>query len=162
MDNILIRKKKYGPIFKVRAGPRYGIFITRAREVEVGKTKLIINFINLLFYLFFIKKKKFFLFQDLITGMKNTEKSYVYKFVHSWLGTGLLTSHGKKWTSHRKLITPSFHFTVLQSFIEIFQENSNILVNKLNKMADTNEAIDIYPFITLCLLDIICGNLFYY
>ena len=90
--------------------------------------------------------------------MKHLEKSHVYKFVHPWLGTGLLTAHGEKWTLHRKLITPSFHFTVLQSFIEIFQENSNILINKLNDVADSDKAVDIFPFITLCLLDVICGK----
>ncbi|EEB15501.1 cytochrome P-450, putative [Pediculus humanus corporis] len=127
LGNILKRKEKYGPVYKMRAGFLVGVFLTRAQKIE-----------------------------DLIKGMKHLEKSHVYKFVHPWLGTGLLTAHGEKWASHRKLITPSFHFTVLQSFIEIFQENSNILINKLNDVADSDKAVDIFPFITLCLLDVIC------
>ncbi|EEB15503.1 cytochrome P-450, putative [Pediculus humanus corporis] len=127
LENSMKRRKKFGPIFKMWFGRNPSVFLSRAKEIEV-----------------------------VIKGTKHMEKSFVYKFVQPWLGTGLLTAHGKKWASHRKLITPSFHFTVLQSFIEIFQENSNILINKLNKMADTNEVIDIYQYITLCLLDIIC------
>lgn len=85
----------------------------------------------------------------------------MYRLVAPWLGLGLLTSFGGRWNKHRKLITPTFHFKILDSFIPIYETNGGILVEKLSKKAETNEIFDIYPFITLCALDIICGEPFF-
>ncbi|PSN54065.1 Cytochrome P450 4C1 [Blattella germanica] len=83
------------------------------------------------------------------------DKGFVYKFLHRWLGTGLLTSTGQKWHTHRKMITPTFHFKILDHFIEVFSEKSEILINKLQKEVG-NKGFDVYPYITKCALDIIC------
>lgn len=87
---------------------------------------------------------------------QHLEKSWGYRFVRLWLGNGLLTSDGgTHWNSHRKMITPTFHFSILESFCEIFSEKTNILVSKLERYCDTGDAIDVYPFITRVALDII-------
>lgn len=59
--------------------------------------------------------------------------------------------------SRRKVLTPAFHFKVLDQFIEVFDRNSNILVEILGKCQET-DAVDIYPLITMAALDIICGK----
>nr|XP_022907354.1 cytochrome P450 4C1-like [Onthophagus taurus] len=82
-------------------------------------------------------------------------KSSMYDSVRPWLGDGLLTSTGKKWFTHRKLITPTFHFTILENFMEIFVEKSKLLVTNLQNKTST-EVFDLYPHITNCTLDIIC------
>lgn len=83
-------------------------------------------------------------------------KAWYYKgFVGQWLGNGLLISDGAKWHSRRKIITPTFHFTVLDGFCDIFADKSQILVDKLAKHADTGRQIDVYPYITRAALDII-------
>jgi cytochrome P450 len=56
------------------------------------------------------------------------------------------------------MLTPTFHFKILDGFIEIMSEKSKILVRKLQKEAES-QAFDIYPYITKCTLDIICGNI---
>ncbi|PSN44006.1 hypothetical protein C0J52_17230 [Blattella germanica] len=91
----------------------------------------------------------------LLGSTKNLDKSFMYKFLYPWLGTGLLTSTGKKWHSHRKMITPTFHFKILENFVEVFAEKSEILVKKLQKEVGS-EGFDVYPYITKCALDIIC------
>ncbi|CAM4548245.1 unnamed protein product [Lepidochelys olivacea] len=90
-----------------------------------------------------------------LNSSKHIEKSFLYKFLHPWLGTGLLTSTGDKWRSRRKMITPTFHFTILADFLEVMNEQANILIDKLEKHVD-KEPFDCFLDITLCALDIIC------
>ena len=66
-------------------------------------------------------------------------------------------SPGQKWQSHRKMITPSFHVKILDSFVEVFSQNSEILVRMLQKEVGS-KSFDVYPYITLCALDILCGE----
>lgn len=91
----------------------------------------------------------------ILGSAKYINKSFPYTFFKSWLGNGLLTSNDFKWHSHRKLLTPSFHFTILENFVQIFSENSIKLVKKLEREIGS-ETFDIYPYITTCALDIIC------
>lgn len=72
-----------------------------------------------------------------------------------WLGRGLLTNRGESWRQRRKILTPAFHFKILSQFKAPMEECGNILINKLRNVAD-GKAFDIYPFITLYALDVIC------
>ncbi|PNF27072.1 Cytochrome P450 4C1, partial [Cryptotermes secundus] len=91
----------------------------------------------------------------ILSSSRHVDKSFLYGFLHSWLGTGLLTSTGQKWHTHRKMITPTFHFSILDSFVEVFSDKSEILVSKLQKEVGS-QGFNIYPYITKCALDIIC------
>ncbi|XP_046392776.1 cytochrome P450 4c3 isoform X2 [Ischnura elegans] len=96
------------------------------------------------------------LVEIILSSNKHIDKSPDYDYLHPWLGTGLLTSAGKKWHSRRKILTPAFHFRILDDFIDVFWEQSQVLVSKLEKEAKTGAAFDLFPYITLCTLDIIC------
>jgi cytochrome P450 family 4 subfamily V len=71
----------------------------------------------------------------------------------------LLTSNHDKWRSRRRLLTPSFHDTkLLHSFMLIFNEQSSILVRRLDEYAkQADKTHDLYPYISACTLDIIAG-----
>lgn len=94
----------------------------------------------------------------ILSSTKLITKADDYDFMKPWLGEGLLTSTGNKWASRRKIITPTFHFKILEQFVEIFDRQSNTLIAKLQERKN-GEAFDIFPIITLCALDIICGDL---
>lgn len=94
--------------------------------------------------------------EKVIGGSKNLVKSTGYDFLTPWLGEGLLLSKGAKWHKHRKIITPAFHYGILESFCDIFAEKSKILVDKLETHCGTDEPFDIYKYITRVTLDIIC------
>ncbi|KAI7815338.1 cytochrome p450 [Rhyzopertha dominica] len=95
---------------------------------------------------------------ELVMGSTtNITKGPLYKFIMPWLGTGLLTGTGLKWHSHRKLITPTFHFKILEHFQEVFDEKGHMLAEQLSPKAN-GEVFDVYPFITHCALDVICEN----
>ncbi|NP_001389267.1 cytochrome P450 4c3-like [Onthophagus taurus] len=92
----------------------------------------------------------------ILNGTKFLEKGREYLFLSRWLGTGLLTAGAEKWKITRKIITPTFHFQILEQFIEIYHSASNILIGKLKK--EVGKDTDIYPYVTLCALDVICES----
>ncbi|RNA29752.1 cytochrome P450 4V2 [Brachionus plicatilis] len=94
----------------------------------------------------------------LFSSSKNTQKSVQYNFLHPWLGTGLLTSHGEKWAKRRRLITPTFHFEILNDFLNVMNEQANILVEILAKLTTQNQEINIFERLKACALDVICES----
>ena len=70
----------------------------------------------------------------------------------------LADATGERWHQHRKLITPTFHFNILDGFCDVFAENSEEMVEYLRPHADTGKPVNVYPFIAKAALDIICGK----
>ncbi|XP_028416571.1 cytochrome P450 4V2-like isoform X1 [Dendronephthya gigantea] len=91
----------------------------------------------------------------LLSSQKNITKMPLYTFLHPWFGEGLLTSAGSKWKSRRRLLTPAFHFKILNGFVSVYQKQSAVLVQLLQAKAGKGE-FNIVPYITHCVLDIIC------
>ncbi|XP_062713552.1 uncharacterized protein LOC109401093 [Aedes albopictus] len=98
------------------------------------------------------------LVEAILSSQKLLDKSVQYDFIRPWLGNGLLTSTGRKWHSRRKIITPTFHFKILEQFVEIFDQQSNIFVSQLKSKAVSGEDFDVFPEVTLCALDVICES----
>ncbi|XP_071488189.1 cytochrome P450 4V2-like [Diadema antillarum] len=96
--------------------------------------------------------------EALLNSSRNTKKSFAYFFTKPWLGLGLLLSYGKKWFQRRKMLTPTFHFSILQNFVGVFNEQSNILAEKLDAVKDQHGPVNILPLVTHCTLDIICDT----
>ncbi|CAL8286246.1 unnamed protein product [Arctogadus glacialis] len=93
--------------------------------------------------------------EALLNNSVHMDKSNLYTFLHPWLGTGLLTSTGPKWRQRRKMLTPTFHFSILLEFLEVMNEQADILVEKLGREVGEGP-FDCFQTITLCALDIIC------
>lgn len=125
-DNSNRLEKEYGTFFRFWIGPNLSLSVTDPRYIEI-----------------------------ILSSSRILEKAWSYKLLHSWLGDGLLIGEGQKWKSHRKLITPTFHVKILEEFIEVFNSNINILINKLKDHVNGDE-FDIYPYIKLYALDNIC------
>lgn len=87
---------------------------------------------------------------------RRTQKSTVYGFIEVWLGQGLLISSGEKWFHRRKIITPTFHFKILEGFADVFNREADVLIEQLRKYAGSGEEFDIYEPISLYALDSIC------
>ncbi|XP_055952745.1 cytochrome P450 4C1-like [Argiope bruennichi] len=82
-------------------------------------------------------------------------KSGEYIFIRPAIGNGLVTSLGTDWRKQRKLLTPTFHFSILDDCIPIFQKQANVLISTI-KSRIHEPWIDIAPLSHLCALDIIC------
>ncbi|KAF4526065.1 hypothetical protein B566_EDAN015085 [Ephemera danica] len=91
-----------------------------------------------------------------LTSSQHITKSHDYKFIGEWLGEGLLTSRGSKWHKRRKMLTPAFHFSILEQFVPVFSEKTHILLGILREHEGKPEGVDIAPLVTRCALDIIC------
>ncbi|XP_044270353.1 cytochrome P450 4d2-like isoform X2 [Tribolium madens] len=126
-------QSKYGTVIKVWLGPRLHLLITKPEMVE------------------------FFLNSNI-----HLNKSNGYDLFKPWLGDGLLVSIRSKWKARRKMITPTFHFKILENFLEIsFNKQINILLDVLLKEASqSDKSIEIHSIINLCSLDIICETAF--
>ncbi|XP_046382677.1 cytochrome P450 4C1-like isoform X2 [Ischnura elegans] len=128
MDLMTQAVKDYGSIFRIWMGPFMG-------TVHVCSWKYA---------------------EDIFSSNVHIEKSSTYSFVHAWLGTGLLTSTGAKWHSRRKMLTPAFHRTILDSYQEVFVDKTSTLLKLLETKSKESKVFDIAPFIWQCSLDIIC------
>jgi cytochrome P450 family 4 len=63
----------------------------------------------------------------------------------------------------RHLLTPSFHFQILNTFIDVFNKQSLILCDVLDNRRQSHnedEIINVYPFVANCTLDVMCGKRF--
>lgn len=74
-----------------------------------------------------------------------------------WLNEGLLVSGGNKWRHRRKLLTPTFHFNILEQFLTVMNEQAKILSDVIQKKQyEAGEKfINIVPMITNATLDVI-------
>ena len=61
------------------------------------------------------------------------------------------------------MLTPSFHFNILKEFLVVMNNHAEGLRDKLaTEVRNSQAAFDIFPYITLNSLDMICGEYQYY
>lgn len=61
------------------------------------------------------------------------------------------------WRRHRKIITPTFHFKILDQFFDVFNSSGKVFIDIL-KRESIRGPVDIYPLLKLYALDVICGK----
>ncbi|XP_058513694.1 cytochrome P450 4F2-like [Ochotona princeps] len=77
-----------------------------------------------------------------------------YGFLMPWLGDGLLLSSGDKWSRHRRMLTPAFHFNILKPYMRIFSQSADIMHAKWQRLASEGSArLDMFEHISLMTLD---------
>uniref|UniRef100_A0A8D8LIE7 Cytochrome P450 4g15 n=1 Tax=Cacopsylla melanoneura TaxID=428564 RepID=A0A8D8LIE7_9HEMI len=122
--NLLAKDFEDKTIVKVWVGPRLLVFLKDPRDVEI-----------------------------ILSSHVHIDKSPEYRFFKPWLGNGLLISTGEKWRAHRKLIAPTFHLNVLKSFLDLFNQNSRAVVEKMRK--HNGETFDCHDYMSECTVEIL-------
>ncbi|OQR73969.1 cytochrome P450 4V2-like [Tropilaelaps mercedesae] len=79
----------------------------------------------------------------------NIAKSMLYDMLVPWMGGGLLTGNGPSYRRRRKLITPAFHFRVLENLTPIMEKHGDVFCSKLKGV------VDVMQFAQVLGLDII-------
>ncbi|XP_055626836.1 probable cytochrome P450 4ac1 [Toxorhynchites rutilus septentrionalis] len=92
----------------------------------------------------------------ILSSVKHTRKSVIYRFLGPLMGDGLLCSKGSKWRARRRILTPAFHFNILSNFLLGFQEEAERLVKFLGKYADAKKEVELQQIITRFTLNTIC------
>ena len=96
--------------------------------------------------------------QQILSSKKHTNKIYIYKLLHNFLGTGLITSSGEKWQTNRKLLQPTFKINILEKFVGTFADSAQCLYEKL---MNASQELNITKFVNDSVMDILNGiNLF--
>lgn len=96
--------------------------------------------------------------QTLLTSKTNLRKPLVYNFISSWLGEhNILTAVGDSWRFKRRLMTPAFHFKVLEDYVSTFNYNGTLLVERVDKLTAKHpgEPIPAFRIVQNCALDVI-------
>lgn len=67
-----------------------------------------------------------------------------------------VSSNGPKWHRKRKMLTPVFHFNILEEFVPAMNEQAALLADIL--LEQKGKDIDIFNYLGKCTLNIICGR----
>lgn len=120
-------KKEYGRVYQVLIGDRIWIIVSDPKHLEA-----------------------------VMSSNKFINKAADYDYLVPWLGTGLLISGGQKWFQRRRILTPAFHFQILDDFVSVFDKQADTLIEKLSKIP-VDKTFNVVEYITLYTLDVICG-----
>lgn len=95
------------------------------------------------------------LIEELLKSPDFTHKSIAYDNLKIWLGNGLLLSNGPLWKRQRRLLTPSFHFKILDVYEATM--NSHILeeIQLMRKDPNLLKDVDLSKWATDCTMGIL-------
>lgn len=96
--------------------------------------------------------------QTVLASHQHTDKMFVYRFLHSFLGTGLLTTNGARWQEHRRLIQPAFRKRILDEFVQVFTRTATGMVDELATRADV--AVNVCSVVNVFVLDVLNEAIF--
>lgn len=120
--------EQYDGTFKLKMGSNFSLMMFQPRDMEV-----------------------------VLSSSQLLDKAIEYSFLRGWLNDGLLLSSGQKWHRRRKIITPAFHFRILEPYVEIFDRQTRVLIRKWQQTL--GHSFDLGHDVHLFTLDVICGEL---
>ncbi|XP_064457897.1 cytochrome P450 4V2-like isoform X2 [Ornithodoros turicata] len=95
--------------------------------------------------------------QAVLSQTKDLDKASVYKLLKNWMGNGLITSSGHAWKPRRRLITPAFHFRIMEDALDPINTAARSLTDKLSQLSNQEGLVnDLVLQVQHCTLRVIC------
>ncbi|KAJ3598539.1 hypothetical protein NHX12_002048 [Muraenolepis orangiensis] len=88
-----------------------------------------------------------------VVSSSEPKDDIAYRFIKPWIGDGLLVTSGQKWFSHRRLLTPGFHFNILKPYVKLTADCSKVMLDKWEGYSQTNELFEVSGDVSLMSLD---------
>ena len=63
-----------------------------------------------------------------IMKAKPPKHPFYKQMLGQWIGDGLLLAGGNKWLRHRRMLTPAFHFYILDTFMSVYNKCTNVML----------------------------------
>lgn len=92
----------------------------------------------------------------ILSSNEHLEKSDEYRYFQPWFGDGLLISKGHHWKHHRKMIAPTFHQSILKSFVPTFVQHSKQVVQRLSK--ENGKEFDVHEYMSQVTVEILLAT----
>ncbi|XP_022214613.2 cytochrome P450 4g1 [Drosophila obscura] len=118
---------KYGETMKTWLGNVLLVFLTNPNDIEL-----------------------------ILSGHQHLTKAEEYRYFKPWFGDGLLISNGHHWRHHRKMIAPTFHQSILKSFVPTFVEHSKTVVGRMG--LETGKSFDVHDYMSTTTVDILLST----
>ncbi|XP_030568482.1 cytochrome P450 4g1 [Drosophila novamexicana] len=92
----------------------------------------------------------------ILSGHQHLTKAEEYRYFKPWFGDGLLISNGHHWRHHRKMIAPTFHQSILKSFVPTFVDHSKAVSARMAKEA--GKSFDVHDYMSQTTVDILLST----
>lgn len=96
--------------------------------------------------------------ETILCSSKHTLKGKPYRILEHFLGDGLLISNGQKWLQRRRILTPAFHFGILQRFLAVFCDEGRKLGRTLALQGEDSSIVDLSATMSTFALNTICES----
>uniref|UniRef100_A0A336LIP2 CSON006015 protein n=1 Tax=Culicoides sonorensis TaxID=179676 RepID=A0A336LIP2_CULSO len=99
--------------------------------------------------------------QEVLLSKKCFAKARIYDLmIGGWIGNGLVLNTGEKWFKHRRLLTSTFHFDILNKYCVVFQKKADVLCDVLEKYSKSGETFNIAEYFYRLTFDAILETAF--
>ncbi|XP_068139794.1 cytochrome P450 4g1 [Drosophila tropicalis] len=92
----------------------------------------------------------------ILSGHQHLTKAEEYRYFKPWFGDGLLISNGHHWRHHRKMIAPTFHQSILKSFVPTFVDHSKNVVARMD--LEAGKSFDVHDYMSQTTVDILLST----
>lgn len=89
----------------------------------------------------------------ILSSNNHLQKAEEYRYFKPWFGDGLLISNGSHWRHHRKMIAPTFHQSILKSFVPTFVQHSKTVVDRMRK--EIGKEFDVHDYMSTTTVEIL-------
>ncbi|CAN7993820.1 unnamed protein product [Ixodes hexagonus] len=69
--------------------------------------------------------------EPILNNTQNLNKAFLYHMMKPWIGNGILMIEKVGWRMRRKILTPAFHFRILDDYAPIMNRRAEQMVHKL-------------------------------